>query len=146
MIKLNEYLSAEQIRALEKAADQHQTESNISFFVNDVRDNILYIQTTQGETTSGKYASEATLIKRTEDVFKKHAGHFALDIYVQTFKPSPASVVTVEWIEQKMLEKGLRIKQIAFDTGIERETISDWVTGKRRMSKIVKALFYFYLS
>lgn len=45
-----------------------------------------------------------------------------------------------------MNEKGIRIKQIAFDTGIDRESISDWVTEKRNMSQIVKAMFYYYLS
>ena len=146
MVKLNEYLTVEQIRKLEKAADRHQMQSNVSFSVSAVSDHTLYIETTQGETASGKYASEATLLKRTEDVFKKHVGDYQLEISVQTFKPSPASVVTAEWIEKKMLQNGVRIKQIAFDTGIDRESISDWATGKRRMSQIVKALFYFYLS
>ncbi|MFC1225361.1 hypothetical protein ACFE6N_16250 [Pedobacter sp. BG31] len=45
-----------------------------------------------------------------------------------------------------MQEKGLRIKQIAFETGIDCESISDWVTGKKAMGKTVKAMFYFYLS
>jgi len=45
-----------------------------------------------------------------------------------------------------MLQKGVRIKQIAFDTGVDRESVSEWVTGKRSMSQIVKALFYYYLS
>ncbi|RZM23844.1 MAG: XRE family transcriptional regulator, partial [Pedobacter sp.] len=34
---------------------------------------------------------------------------------------------------------------IAFDTGIDRETIADWVTGKRQMSQLVKAMLFFYL-
>ena len=90
--------------------------------------------------------TETTLIKRTQELFSKFLPQSQLVILPVTFRPSPASAVTPAWLDQKMNEKGIRIKQIAFDTGIDRESISDWVTGKRNMSQIVKAMFYYYLS
>jgi hypothetical protein len=69
-----------------------------------------------------------------------------LTVATETRLPSPAAIVDRLWIEKKMQEKGVRIKQIAFDTGVDRTSISDWVTGKRSMGQIVKAMFYFYLS
>jgi hypothetical protein len=53
-------------------------------------------------------------------------------------------VVTPGWIDRKMVEKEVRIKQIAFDTGLDRKDISGWVTGERNMSQIVKAMFFYY--
>ncbi|MHA4893774.1 helix-turn-helix domain-containing protein [Pedobacter sp. PWIIR3] len=139
------YLSADQIIKLDKAASRHQEQSNINFKVLSAVDKIIEVETAQGETTSGKYATEATLVTRTEELFRKHLPLYNIIVSPETFQASPASLVTTAWIEKMMLQKGIRIKQIAFDTGIDRESISDWVTGKRRMSQIVKALFYYYL-
>lgn len=144
--KLGEYLSEEQITKIENAAARHKEQSNINFKIVSVQDQVIEIETIQTETPSGKYATEATLVKRTEDLFRKIMPDFKVVVSTETFMPSPASVVNVAWIDKKMQEKGKRIKQIAFETGIDRESISDWVTGKRSMSQIVKAMFYFYLS
>lgn len=143
---LEPLLSVEQLIALDKAAAYHAEQSNINFKITSTSDQTLQVETTQGETSSGKYASEQTLAKRTEDLFKKSMPEFKIVVSPSTLRPSLANLVNVPWIERKMLEKGLRIKQMAFETGIDRESISDWVTGKRSMSRIVKAMFYFYLS
>ncbi|MDY0904296.1 helix-turn-helix transcriptional regulator [Pedobacter sp. CFBP9032] len=139
-------ITSEKILKLEAAAARHKEQSNISFTVTDVKNHTIEILTVQKETPSGKYANEATLVKKTEDLFRKISPEFKIIVSAETNFPSPAKLVNVPWIEKKMLEKGVRIKQIAFDSGIDRESISDWVTGKRSMSQIVKAMFYFYLS
>lgn len=61
----------EQLIALDKAAAHHAQQSNINFNITSVADHTIQVETTQGETFSGKYAAEATLVKRTEDLFKK---------------------------------------------------------------------------
>ncbi|MFD2288035.1 XRE family transcriptional regulator [Pedobacter petrophilus] len=146
LAKLENIIPEEKMLKLETAAERHKAQSNISFTVDSISDEILEVSTVQNETPSGKYASESTLVKRTEDVFSKILPEFKLVVSAQTHLPSPAIVVTSSWIDKKMLEKGVRIKQIAFDTGLDRESISDWVTGKRSMSQLVKAMFYFYFS
>ena len=143
---LDTILDTDKIIKLDKAASRHQEQSNTNFSIRLVGDKTIEIATVQGETSSGKYATEATLIKRTEDLFRKHLPHYKITVSPETFQASPASVVTIAWIEKMMLQKGVRIKQIAFDTGVDRESVSEWVTGKRSMSQIVKALFYYYLS
>lgn len=139
-------LNEDQLKQLESTANQRKEESNISFTIQSVLSNIIEIETLQQENRSGKYANELALIKRTNEVFAKHLPNFQLNVQPVTFLPSPAMTVTPLWLEKKMLEKGIRIKQIAFDTGIDRESIADWISGKRAMSQIVKAMFYFYLT
>jgi len=139
-------LKSDELNALNKAAERHSQQSNMDFKIISVNGNVVEIETSQGETASGKYATQQVLLKRTEELFKKRLSGFELQISANAVLPSPADVVDVPWIDQKMQEKGLRIKQIAFETGIDRESISDWVTGKKAMGKTVKAMFYFYLS
>lgn len=144
--QLSSRLSEEQIDKLSKAAERHKTQSNITFTILSVSADHLEIETVQGETKSGKYATESTLASRTRSVFEKFVTDAEIRVSPVTFAPSPTSIVNTAWLERRMQEKGVRIKQIAFDTGIDRESISDWVIGKRSMSQIVKAMFYFYLS
>jgi len=139
-------LNAVELSSLKKAAERHSQQSNMVFNILSVDGNVIQVETGQGETASGKYATQQVLLKRTEELFKKRLANFKLQITANAVVPSPTDVVNVSWIDKKMQEKGLRIKQIAFETGIERESISDWVTGKKAMGKTVKAMFYFYLS
>lgn len=143
---LNPHLSIEQITALEKAAERHSQQFNMDFKILSVDGHVIQVETGQGETASGKYATRQMLVKRTEELFEKRLPGFEIQVTANAALPSPTDVVNVSWIDKKMQQKGLRIKQIAFETGIDRESISDWVTGKKAMGKTVKAMFYFYLS
>ncbi|RZJ80414.1 MAG: XRE family transcriptional regulator [Chryseobacterium sp.] len=144
--KLAQQISPDDISKLDKGAQRHLRESSITFTIKYSDEHVTEIECRQEENKSGNYATEATLIKRTQELFSKFMPQSELIILPVTFRPSPASAVTPAWLDQKMNEKGVRIKQLAFDTGIDRESISDWVTGKRNMSQIVKAMLYYYLS
>jgi hypothetical protein len=144
--KLQTQLGTDELLKLEEAAQVHQGQSNISFCILAVDDREIQIETTQSENRSGRYASEATLIKRTHEVFDNSLPKFNIEVIPATYMPSPTRVVTVAWLEKMMQDKGVRIKQLAFDTGVDRESIAGWVSGKRSMSQIVKAMFYFYFS
>lgn len=144
--KISMLLDSIDAEKLVKGAERHMETANMNFTILSATAEDIEIEVTQGETKSGRYASETTLASRTTALFAKFLPKAKLHIHAQTFAPSPASTVTTAWIDSKMQQKGVRIKQIAFDTGIDRESISDWVTGKRSMSQIVKAMFYFYLN
>lgn len=144
--KLKSQLDEQQLELLEQTAETHKKQSNIIFCILVMEADSIQIETSQTENRSGKYATEASLLKRTHEVFDKWLPKFDIQVIPATYMPSPTSVVNPKWLEQKMEEKGVRIKQIAFDTGVDRESIADWVSGKRSMSQIVKAMFYFYLS
>lgn len=144
--KLTAILTTEQLEKLDRSAQRHIEMSNMSFKILSATERNLEIEVVQNETKSGRYATEATLTSRTKELFGKFLPDTELNISAVAYSPSPASVVTTAWLEQKMQQKGVRIKQIAFQTGIDKQAISDWVTGKKSMSQLVKAMFYFYLS
>jgi hypothetical protein len=144
--KISHQLDDEQLEQLENAAEIHKNQNNITFTIEKFEEETVYIETAQSETRSKKYASEATLVKRTHEVFDKCLAGFKIEVDPSAFMQTPTSVVNPAWLEKKMKEKGVRIKQIAFETGVDRDSISEWVTGKRSMSQIVKAMFYYYLS
>lgn len=141
---LTEILEESVLRELDAAATVHLKQSNIEFTILSLEDKVLTVDAEQGKT-SGNYANFKTLIKRTGEVFNKHLpSGYQLKVNAKEFEESPAMVVNPAWIERKMVEKEVRIKQIAFDTGLDRKDISGWVTGERTMSQIVKSMFYYY--
>lgn len=143
---LTNILSQTEFDNLDAAAEVHFKQSTIEFTIISLQDNILTVETEQGKT-SGNYANFKTLIKRTGEVFNKYlSGGITLQVNAKEFAESPATTVNYAWINKKMLEKEVRIKQIAFDTGIDRKDISGWVTGERSMSQLVKAMFYYYFA
>jgi len=146
MDRLTGILTTQQLGQLEKGAQRHLDQSNVTFSVLSVTPGQIEIEAAQGQSKSGKYASQALLKARAEALFGGYLPQAMLHITPLTFAPSTASTVTTSWLEIRMRQKGLCIKQIAFDTGINRESISGWVTGKKPMSQIVKAMFYYYLS
>jgi hypothetical protein len=142
--KLSNILDESALKNLDDAAALHLRQSNIVFTVIDLTDDVLSIETEQGKT-SGNYAKYRTLISRTHEVFNKYLpSGVKLHVQPREYVESPSQVVTPDWISKQMLEKEVKIKQIAFDTDIDRKDISGWVTGERNMSRIVKAMFYFY--
>ncbi|WGQ10674.1 XRE family transcriptional regulator [Pedobacter gandavensis] len=143
--KLKRHLNEKQLELLQQEAETHKCEANITFCILAIEEHSMQIETSQAEKRSGKYATEASLVKRTHEVFDQWLPSFEVQVIPATYLPSPSSVVNPSWLEKRMEEKGVRIKQIPFDTGVDRESIADWVSGKRSMSQIVKAMFYFYL-
>jgi hypothetical protein len=143
---LHKILSAEQIEQIEAAAAIHQSQSNIEFTILKLEEQAVHIEAAQSTTRSGRYATEASLLKKAHEVFDKFLSGYTIHFELSPHLPSLSSIVTPAWLEMKMKEKEVRIKQIAFETGIDRESIADWVNGKRNMSQLVKAMFYFYLS
>lgn len=142
--KLSGILQPEDLSKLDAAAGVHQKQSNISFTITDLTGTTISVETEQGRT-AGNFARYRTLIKRTHEVFDKFLpARFRLEVRPLEFVESPAAAVTPEWIGRQMLEKEVKIRQIAFDTDLERRDISGWVTGERQMSRIVKAMFYYY--
>ena len=55
------------------------------------------------------------------------------------------AIVTPEWVQKKLKEKGIQQVDICKETGIERGNLSAWVNGAKPMSQPVKAMFYYLL-
>ena len=145
--KLQALIDETGMAKVDAAAAVHKKQSNIEFNILTVEENTLTVATEQGKTGSGKYANLKTLVKRTHEVFDNVLPPSCkLEVQPTEYLESPAATVTPDWINKKMLEKEIRIKQIAFDTGIDRTDLSAWINGLRPMSQIVKALFYYYFN
>jgi hypothetical protein len=144
--RLSGILPEAAIAKLEAAAALHLRHSNITFKIVDVSDTEIHVRAEQGKTLAENYATTHTLVTRTRELF----GNFLPDRTVYThpvaYSTPIVEVVDPEWLKEKMLTKGVKIKDIVTDTGIDKSNISAWVNGIRPMTQIVKAMFYFYFT
>lgn len=144
--RISDHLQPDNLHKLEQGANLHLRHSNIEFKILSADDHEIIIRTVQGKHMSKNYATADKLIRVTKDLFQQFFSGFDIKVQPIPFAGEIVDVVSPEWLQDKMLKKGIKITDIVTDTGIDRTNISAWVNDKRPMSQIVKAMFYFYFT
>ena len=132
------------IISMEIAALIHTTQENISFKIVEYDDEKIIIQAVQGKTASGFYHTQKTLIDLVHKTFDSFFIGKKVLVHPILFVENSPSKVDIKWINKKMLEMGIRIKDIANDTGIDHKELSKLLNSDIPLSKPTKALFYYY--
>jgi hypothetical protein len=145
--KIEELLDEQDLKKLESGAQLHKRHSRIEFKIKDIQPDKITIRTTQGKSPAENYADKKRLIQRTRELF----GHFIKDrqiiVHATTpYEPPPPDVVTPDWVRRQILNKHIKLVDLAGKTGIHKSTLSTLVNGQRPMSQPVKAMFYYFFS
>jgi hypothetical protein len=142
--KIAHLLSESDIVKIEKGAALHKRHSSITFKVLTVDDSTITISVIQGKSNSEIYLNAKELIQRAKDLFSKFLPGHKLNIGPIVYTPNPISLIDSKWLNSKMLEHGVRAKDIVNDTGIDKTNVSAWVNDLRPMGQPIKAMFYYY--
>ena len=142
--KLSEILAESELLRLDAGALQHKRFSNILFDIIAVDKNVIIIITKQGRNLSGNLADDETLTTRTVELFQPFLPSFNLDVHVSPKLIPPIEDVDDAWIRKKMNKTGKQIKDIVNDTGLNKSYLSAIVNGRKPISRINKAFFYYY--
>lgn len=144
--KLAGLISPIDLEILDEAAALHKKNSNITFKVIKVTDNEFQIRTEQGKHLSENYADAKLLVQRTKELFSFFGINKTLHVHPVPYVQSRTDIVNPKWVTENMIINGVKIKDIANETGIEKSDISGWINGEKPMSQAVKAMFYYYFS
>ena len=126
------------------AAMIHKTQENISFKIAEYNDENVIIQVVQHKTSTGFYHTQKSLIDLVHKTFDSFFADKKVLVHAIPFVENSASKVDIKWINKKMLETGIRIKDISTDTGLDQNELSILLNGGSPLSKPMKALFYYY--
>lgn len=129
---------------MEVAASAHQRYSSITFKVVELKPDKVIFQITQGKSAAGNYQNQKRLIEIVHETYDRFFPGRKVQVHAIPFVESPANVVTDKWVNEKMLEKGIKLKQISEETGIDKTQLSSLITGDRPLSQPMKALFWYY--
>lgn len=96
-----------------------------------------HIKITQSRLINGYVLNQKELVQRAKEVFpdaKVVPVVFSLDV----------DIITVEWIEAKMNEFGIKRNDLIKQLAIDKSSLSLFLSGNRKMDKSQKAAFFFY--
>lgn len=143
-INLLNHLSANQLATLEKRAELHKRYSSIEFKILEAKPEVITIRVVQEKSHAGNYFSAKRLSEIGKELFDGVLDGVTIHCRPIVYSPSPTDQVTAEWIQKKFESTGLSIKQVGHDIGIDPNTISALKAGKKPLSGVTKAAFYYY--
>lgn len=95
------------------------------------------VKVTQSRLINGFILNQKQLIERGKEIFpdkKIIPVVFSLDV----------STINLEWIDNKMKEFGIKRNDLVKQLAIDKSSLSLILSGKRDLSKAMKATFFYY--
>jgi hypothetical protein len=138
------FLQKDDIKAIEQIAFNYWQSDRLTFKILKVTAEAVTIGITQNFSETGKYLSQKELIELIHMIFDKYFPNHKIYVHASPYVESPALKVNPEWIKKKMDEHGVKLKDIATETGLNNTQLSHLITGSKPLSDAMKAMFYFY--
>jgi len=139
-------LPPENLALLEQRAQLHRRFSSIEFKVLECSAEKLVVRVVQGKSHAENYFDQPRLVEIVRETFGDlGAWKTILARPIPYQRPGP-DVVTPEWIQNRMKERGVKVKDLADALGVDANTISAYKNGVKPLSGVVRAMFYFYFN
>lgn len=139
-------LSPAQLDTLGTRAALHRRYSNIDFKVVEVRPDAVVLLIRQGRSHAGNYFSVKRLIEILHETFGDLVSGRKIEPRPYAYAPAPPEVVTAEWLAQQRVGSKKKTKDIAHDLGLDPNVVSAYISGKKPLSGVVRAMFYYYFA
>lgn len=138
-------LSPEQLATLQHRAEQHLRYSSLDFKVLALEPESVVIRIRQGESHAGNYFDAKRLLEIVHETFDDLLPEgMKIKIRPIIYQPSPPDIVTPEWLQEQRGQRST--KAIAHDLGMDANMVSGYIGGKRPLSGVVRAMFYWYFT
>jgi len=139
------YLTDEQAGILEARAQAHARFAAIDFKVLDVKGTRVVLRIVQSKSHAEVYFDNKRLSEIGKELLEG-LGEWQVVTRPIPYNPKPTDVVTAAWINEKITERGVKLKVLSVDLGIDANTLSAYRCGLKPLSGPVKAAFYYYFS
>ena len=144
-VHLMEDIPSAELEKLEKGALMHRQYSGITFKVMEYDSKKAVIQVAQAKHVNENYFDKKRLIEITHETFDKFLGR---KIHVQPipYAPSPVEKVDSNWVRKKMLDNGIKLKDMVGETGLNKTQLSPLINDSKPLSQVTKAMLYYYFA
>jgi len=139
--KLSDVLSSDRVVRIQQEASDYLKQHNILFTVLACEQEGITVKIEQEKPLSGRIYTFEELIVTAKGLF----GRYVLNevfVHAHPYVESPAEAVDGKWVQSHMNHYKIKLKEVAFQTGIDKTNLSAWINEKRPMSRIVKAMFF----
>jgi len=144
-IELLPFLTNEQKDLLETSSINYRRFARIYFQILEYSGNAVVVKVWQIENPANRYLTAKELIDRTKQVFGSDVLPVEISLYVRpiAFQEDELKTFTVETIEEKMQQFGLKPKDLVKLLDIDKSTVSQILSKNRELSRASKAMFYY---
>lgn len=143
--RITDQIPESDLKKLEQSAYNYARHTQLYFKIAYVDDEKIIVQAKQEKTSSGEYFTKESIKDRATNVFRDIFPDHEIAIRPSPYQHPPVDVVNPDWIRRQMSRKKVSSKQIREFTGIDKGTISNWISGNRNMSQAARAMFYLFL-
>jgi predicted XRE-type DNA-binding protein len=100
----------------------------------------------QKRLVNDKILTKQELIERGKEFLIVPTLDPNLDLRIRPiiYNIAESEVVTSQWVQHKMLQHGLKLKNLVEIMGINKSSLSELVSGKENLTKWHKATFYYF--
>ena len=144
-IELLPFLTDEQRKLLESSSSNYKRFARVYFQILEFSDNRVVVKVWQLENPAERYLISKELIDRTKEVFGNDILPAEITLHVRpiAFESDELKTLTVEIIEEKMKQFGLKPKDLVKLLDIDKSTLSQILKKNRELSRASKAMFFY---
>lgn len=147
MTKLNELkkvLTDSQLFKLQNDLLLHRRYASIEFKILQIENDLAIIRVTQDKSFIGNYMDSKRLQDIVHETFDEILAPRQIIPRAVPYIPCEAEIINKVYIEEIMKQYELKSKDLEADLGIHKSRISEWLSGKRELTKPVRNMFYWY--
>lgn len=130
---------------LTEFAAQYRRTARIYIEIVSFKANRLIVWTEQKEAVNDKILTKKELEQRVREMFHGEVPEdWKITVSAVNYDRRDIAAVNGEWITKNMERLGLKAKDIVSHTGLDKSSISSFISGDKPMSKITKIAFYYF--
>ena len=107
----------------------------------DVEEDTIKVKISQKRLINGYILNQKQLIERAKKAFEPTG---LKTIVIPSVFSLDVSTISTGWIAQKMRQFGIKRNDIIKQLAIDKSSLSLYLSGDRKMNKLVKSAFFFY--
>lgn len=142
---IEQFISEEKLRRMEKHALFFAERSNIHFKVCEVTDPDILVSVEQREVKVGAAIRPRELETICKSFFEFYLDDMRIHLQSRQFSSLKKLSRSAEWYRNEIAARGITVEQISDETGLSVLTLRAWLDGKQGMSTLAKAMFHYML-
>ncbi|MDR2205273.1 MAG: hypothetical protein LBE36_03860 [Flavobacteriaceae bacterium] len=144
-IELLPFITDEQNKLLKISAINYRRFARVYFQILEFENNTVTVKVWQLQNPANHYLTSKELIDRTKEVFGSDILPAGIALHVRpiAFKPDDLQHFTIETIESKMQQYGLKPKDLVKLLDIDKSTLSLLFNKNRGLTRANRAMFFY---
>lgn len=142
--ELKKLVSDEQFIVLQHKLLLHRRHASIEFKMLRLEKDQAVIRVSQDQSFIGNYTDSKRLIEIVHETFDDLLAPKKIIARAVPFIPCEADSINKVYIQDLMKQYDLKSRDLESDLGIHKTRISEWLSGKRELTKPVRNMFYWY--